>query len=482
MAESTQCMTQRLTLPDEICERVAGLAPSPVAVRILEILRSERAPVQRLADVIATDPLLAVRLLKLANLAAGRPQRLITMSLAITVMGVDAIKSLALGLTTFPLPSVPGKTDDAHPYDTPITLRELWEHSIGCAAVAARIATQVDNVSPHQAFAAGFLHDMGRLLLYRCSREGFYTAITVASAKSIPLSEAETLAVGMNHVALGEIWAGRSELPHGLQLVMHHHHNPAWMLPESMDVELRALIAVVQLADLLCESRAIGRGGDLGIVPSELWKTLRLREEGWSGQFETIKQKIEATRESFGFPKEDVKRTQPNRHPMPKKERDLVLERQKTEVNAARGRVIPFPPRNKSEVEMQKQPSTKKLMILIVEDHGSLCEMLSLYFMRYGYHVRTADNGETALEILSNEEIHLVLLDLMLPRLDGFAVLKELREKRKGSAPYIIVISAGASERDRNKVLELGANEYMPKPFHLTRLLERIQTVERYLL
>ena len=482
MTESTQCMAQRLTLYDEICERVAGLAPAPVALRILEVLRNERAPVQSLADVITTDPLLAARVLKLANSAASQPQRLVTVSQAITVMGLDAIKSLVLGLTTFPLQSIPGKTDGLDPDDAPITLRELWEHAMGCAAVAARIATQVDHVSPHQAFAAGFLHDIGRLLLYRCSKKGFYTAITVAKAKRIPLSEAETLAVGMDHVTLGEMWAGWSELPHGFQQVIRYHHEPPWMLPESMDMELRTMITVVQLADLVCESRAIGWGGDLGIVPSELWGDLHLREEGWSGQFEIIKQKIEATRESFGFPKEDVKRTQLNRHPMPKKERDLVLERQKTEVNAARGRVIPFPPRNKSEVEMQKQPSTKKLMILIVEDHGSLCEMLSLYFMRSGYHVRTADNGETTLEILSNEEIHLVLLDLMLPRLDGFAVLKELREKRKGSAPYIIVISAGASERDRNKVLELGANEYMPKPFHLTRLLERIQTLERYLL
>ena len=112
------------------------------------------------------------------------------------------------------------------PDDTPITLRELWEHAMGCAAVAARIATQVDHVSPHQAFAAGFLHDMGRLLLYRCSKEGFYTAITVATAKRIPLSEAETLAVGMNHVTLGEIWAGRSELPHGFQQVIRYHHEP----------------------------------------------------------------------------------------------------------------------------------------------------------------------------------------------------------------------------------------------------------------
>ena len=475
-------MPQRLTLHDEICKRVAGLAPAPVALRILEVLRNGRALVESLADVITTDPLLAARVLRLANFAADQPQRLVTVAHAITMMGLDALKSLALGLTTFPLYSIPGKTDGSDPDDAPITLRELWEHSIGCAAVAARIAIQVNHVSPHQAFAAGFLHDMGRLLLYRYSREGFYTAITVASDKGIPLSEAETLAVGMNHVTLGEIWAGRNELPQGFQQVMRYHHESPCMLPESINMELRAMIAVVQLADLLCESRGIGRGGDLGIVPSELWKALRLREEGWSGQFETIKQEIEAARESFGFPKEDVKRTQPIRHPMPKGERGLVLERQRAATNAVRGRVIPFPPRNKSEVGMQKKPSTKKLTILVVEDHSSLCELLSLYFMRYGYHVRTADNGETALEILSNEEIHLVLLDLMLPRLDGFAVLKELREKPTGSTPYIIVVSAGASARDRNKVLELGANEYMPKPFHLMRLLERIQTVEKYLL
>ena len=476
MAESTRCMPQRLTLHDEICKRVAALAPAPVALRILEVLRNGRAPVQSLADVITTDPLLAARVLRLANFAAGQPQRIVTVSHAITLMGLDALKSLTLGLTTFPLHSIPSKMDGSDPDGAPITLRELWEHAIGCAAVAARIATQVDHVSPHQAFAAG------RLLMYRCSTEGFYTAITMAIAKSIPLSEAETLAVGMNHVTLGKIWAGRSEVPHGFQQVMRYHHEPSCMLPESMNMEMRAMIAVVQLADLVCESRAIGRGGDLGIVSSELWRALRLREESWSNQFETIKQEIEAAREIFGFPKENVKGMQPMRNLMPKGEREIVPGRQKTVVNAARGQVIPFPPRNKSEVEMQKKPSTKKLTILVVEDHGSLCEMLSLYFMRYGYHVRTADNGETALEILSNEEIDLVLLDLMLPRLDGFAVLKELREKPKGSTPYIIVVSAGASARDRNKVLELGANEYMPKPFHLMRLLERIQTVEKYLL
>ena len=102
--------------------------------------------------------------------------------------------------------------------------------------------------------------------------------------------------------------------------------------------------------------------------------------------------------------------------------------------------------------------------------------------MRYGYHVRTANDGETALGMMDSEEVHLVLLDLMLPRMDGFMVLRQIRERYDRKLPYIIVVSAGASANDRNIVLELGANEYLPKPFHLMRLLERIQRVEKLLL
>jgi CheY-like chemotaxis protein len=475
-------MTRRFILRDEICARVARLTPAPIALRILAVVRNTKAPAKALADLITADALLAARVLEVANFAAGQRQRLLTVSHAITVMGLDVLKSLALGLATFPLQPVPGKTDRADPDGAPITLRELWEHSIGCAAVAARIATHVDEVSPHDAFAAGFLHDMGRLLLYRCARDDFYNAITVASSKGIPLSEAEILALGINHAVMGEIWAGRSELPHSFQQVMRYHHEPNCMLPESIDSELRALIAVAQLADLVCESRAIGRGGDLVTVPNQLWRSLHLWEEGWADQFETVKQEIEAAREIFGFPKEAVKRTQPIPRPSFQRERELSAKRQKIGVKAARGQIIPFPARKENEIKTQKRSSTRTLTILVVEDHRSLCEMLSQYFMRYGYHVRTGDSGQMAVEILSKEAIHLVLLDLMLPRLDGFALLKQLREKPRSHNPYVIVISAGASERDRNKVLELGADEYMPKPFHLMRLLERIQIVERYLL
>jgi DNA-binding response OmpR family regulator len=151
-------------------------------------------------------------------------------------------------------------------------------------------------------------------------------------------------------------------------------------------------------------------------------------------------------------------------------------------VRGRKGRVIPFPKHPKRGAGSSEKTPEKKLTILVVEDHGSLCDMLSLYFMRYGYHVRTANDGESALEIMENEEIHLVLLDLMLPRMSGFTVLRQIRERSGDKLPYVIVVSAGASTKDRNLVLDLGANEYVPKPFHLMRLLERIQNVEKHLL
>ena len=117
-----------------------------------------------------------------------------------------------------------------------------------------------------------------------------------------------------------------------------------------------------------------------------------------------------------------------------------------------------------------------------MEDNGSLRDLLSQYFMRYGYHIRTAKDGESALEVIDNDEIHLVLLDLMLPGIDGFTVLRQIREQSGDKPPYVIVTSACASTIDRNLVLELGANEYMPKPFHFLRLRERVQNVETGLL
>lgn len=145
------------------------------------------------------------------------------------------------------------------------------------------------------------------------------------------------------------------------------------------------------------------------------------------------------------------------------------------------GRVIQFPIRGERTARAAGTPQARKLTILLAEDHSSLRDIVSVYLMRQGYHVRTAGSGQSALQILAAEDIDLLLLDLMLPGIDGFEVLRQIREKKGAASPYVVVVSALTTEEDRRKVQELGGNDYLPKPFHLPHLLERIVAVEQQL-
>ena len=144
------------------------------------------------------------------------------------------------------------------------------------------------------------------------------------------------------------------------------------------------------------------------------------------------------------------------------------------------GQVIKFPSREERAARTADR-TPRKLTILLAEDHSSLRDIVSVYLMRQGYHVRTAGSGLSALEVLEAEEVDLLLLDLMLPGVDGFEVLRRLREKSANASPYVVVVSALTTEPDRKKAEELGCNDYIPKPFHLPHLLERIVAIEKRL-
>jgi CheY-like chemotaxis protein len=465
-------------VPDDVHERLARLSLPGLAQKIIQVAKSDTAHVQRLAEVIAAEPLFAARLLKLADFSAGPAHTLTSVPQSISILGLQQWQAMALGLSLFGLDPAPPK----EPEDLSTVRRQVWEHALGCAMVAGGIARKSGRVAPHLAFVAGFLHDIGRVLLIRVDPDKFIAATRAAAEKALPVTEAETLAFGITHVELGESWARKLEWIPSLQHVIRFHHVALGALPESIDDESRNLITVVHLSDTACESKHIGREDEPSRDWREVWREFQLRPEEWWDDLEEIKQEIVSLREMFGFSRKETPKPQPMSHPRTETITDSLSQPQKVAVNGARGQIIPFPARGENAATATERGSPKKLTILVVEDHGSLCDMLSLYFMRYGYHVRTANNGDTALQLLAKEEIHLVLLDLMLPRVDGFAVLKQLREWAQERKPYIIVVSAGASEKDRNKVLELGANEYMPKPFHLIRLLERVQAVENYLL
>lgn len=465
---------------EEIGEEVFRRCLAPQAEQIVETIRNDRAPLPSLEAAISATPVLAARLIVLANLAKGSSQRIATVSQATSSLGLDCIKPLLLGLLAFEPKPEASTPRDENLEATAMPLRELWEHALATAMLAAKIANKLDNVAPMHAFTAGFIHDIGRALLWRYSDSEFSAALLMSRQQQLSIREAETRATGIDHVAMGDTWCRKCEIIAPLAEVVCRHHEPITALNDSVDDGVQRLIAVIQAAESLSEKEPFGLMSEGLPECAGTWSLLGLSGAVWTKPLQIINSEIEALRETFGFPRFDPP---PGlyRRETARVAASVPVAAPKSGV-AGRGQVIPFPVSADTAARFEAQTPPDKLVLLVVEDHGSLCDMVRLFLMRHGYHVRTANNGEVALEILAREEIHMVLLDLMLPRLDGFEVLRQIHKSRQEEPPYIIVVSAGASNQDRNKVLELGANEYMPKPFHLARLLERVQAVEKYLL
>ncbi len=114
--------------------------------------------------------------------------------------------------------------------------------------------------------------------------------------------------------------------------------------------------------------------------------------------------------------------------------------------------------------------------ILVVEDERSISEVVTLYLTRSGYQVTAVHDGRAALQALTHQMPDLVILDLMLPEIDGWEITRRIRAE--GATP-IIMLTARREESDRILGLEMGADDYVLKPFSPQELVSRVRAVLR---
>jgi len=114
--------------------------------------------------------------------------------------------------------------------------------------------------------------------------------------------------------------------------------------------------------------------------------------------------------------------------------------------------------------------------ILIVDDDEKLCRLVTDYLSPMGYEVTSAHDGIKGLKILNNGDFNAVILDVMMPKMDGFEMLKQLR---KQSDIPVLMLTARGDETDRIVGLEMGADDYLPKTFSSRELLARLRAVTR---
>ena len=117
--------------------------------------------------------------------------------------------------------------------------------------------------------------------------------------------------------------------------------------------------------------------------------------------------------------------------------------------------------------------------ILVVDDDAKIVRLVRTYLEREGYRVVTAGDGPAALDAIETHEPALVVLDLMLPELDGRAVIRAVRRDEQAGATPILVLSARGTTVDRIAGLEDGADDYLPKPFSPAELVVRVKAILR---
>ncbi len=226
--------------------QVQQLAPLPaVALKVLELAHDDRSSAADLASVIATDQAMTAKLLRLANsayFAAGRA--ITTVRDAVVVLGVIEVRRLVL--TTTLMGSFSGQS--AGDFHVP----SFWGHALAVGLVAEVMARHTGRAAPEEAFTAGILHDIGKLVMSQYEKERFEAATTLATVKGIPLERAEAEVFGFSHPELGSRLATAWRFPPALCEAIAAHHSAA-------DVS-QGLAWVVAQANTLCRDHGLWCG------------------------------------------------------------------------------------------------------------------------------------------------------------------------------------------------------------------------------
>lgn len=226
-------------------QHVPNLPTLPqLASRLLKLINDPLVSTGEIAFVIGQDLSLSAKVLRLANSAFyGIPKSITNINSAVVILGLKVIHTMVLCLTVFDMFPESKKSEAL------FNRRAFWLHSLGCGIISKFLASRIRKFimfDPEEAFCAGLLHDIGKVVMEQYLHENFHTALTVAKDKGISMFDAENETLGYNHTQIAEWLTSTWGLPPELQLPLIYHHAP------SETIQCNDIVALCHLADHIC--------------------------------------------------------------------------------------------------------------------------------------------------------------------------------------------------------------------------------------
>lgn len=422
-------------------------SPSGVALRIIRLTREEDVPLQRLEEVIRTDPAFVARLLRVANtgraMLGARP--IVAVREALLVLGLPAIRGMAIGFSLF----------DQHAQGAcrPFDYQKFWTRSLLVAQAFQVIVGQIKAAPVDEAFSIGLLSNIGALTLATVFPEAYGRLLDEAgrnASKSLEMLEREALGLDqwelaaelMAHWGLPEIYAQ--------PVARHRDHESGLLTVGSRPYLLANALALASvMADLILEPghrspEKIGElyryGARVSLESSQLvdhGKAIAVAFQNW---LDLLNLPSPGTVD-FNWVAEATQR--------PEVLSQIVVD------------------------------EVGNFNLLLVEDDRATRAYLAELLGKAGYRVLAAENGEQALEMASENPPDLILTDWVMPGMDGIELIRTLRSKPWGNRVYMLVITARSEEDHLVEAFDAGTNDYITKPIKSRVLLARLKAGER---
>jgi putative nucleotidyltransferase with HDIG domain len=258
----------RLSL-DSLVRQIGSLPTLPTVLqKVIELVNNPKTSAIQLARTILDDQALTGRLLRLVNSPFyGFPRRISTVTEAVTILGFHAVRNLLVTASVVDL--LQGEeTAEFSP-------TRLWEHSIATAVGAGLLARICRSEDREEAFVAGLLHDVGKLVIYQVYPAELIRALTAARRDDVPLPVAEQRVLGFAHDQVGRLLTEHWKLPIRLSEAIACHHRP------DLAQTARKEAAVVHVADVFSRAMVLGSGGDDSVSPvcEAAWNRLGVSED-----------------------------------------------------------------------------------------------------------------------------------------------------------------------------------------------------------
>ncbi|HHO75626.1 MAG TPA: HDOD domain-containing protein [Deltaproteobacteria bacterium] len=290
--------------PEDIGSMLNDLGDIPtlpsIATTIMEKTLDTKVNARQIAQMVEKDQALSIKVLKVANSPFYRRiKEISTIRGAVVLLGFNVLKSIVLSISVINLFNEKDKQA--------LDFYKFWQHSIACAVCAKAIANKVFPSSAEDAFIAGLLHDLGKVVADQliCDKGEYAEVLEVMNRANSNIIEVEKKILGIDHSTLGQLLMEKWNLPSHLSKTIGHHHNPGDI---ESDNDTQKLCSIVHVADIVTNHLGLGLSQSHGgFVDPSLLNQLGLSSHDIQDISITLKDSISSISEEMGIPKAEPK-------------------------------------------------------------------------------------------------------------------------------------------------------------------------------